>query len=192
MRTPARTCARMKGLEISMKRFAWLLFVLSLPAAAQPYKMAVIGLVHSHVWGHLPRMAKSSEVKLVGIAESIPDLVAEAKKVVGETVPIYSDYKKMLDEAKPDLVWSFVANNQHLEIVQACAPRGIHVMFEKPLAATYKESLAVQALARKHHRSRNLGGFAQHPGGEGPGAATQPLIGEIGFECLTACHRAAP
>ena len=134
-----------------MKRLACIIFLLSLPLAAQQYKMAVIGLVHSHVWGHLPRMFKGSDVKLVGIAESIPDLVVEAKKVVGESVPIFLDYKKMLDDTKPDIVWSFVANNQHLEIVQACAPRGIHVMFEKPLAATYKEALAVQALARKHH-----------------------------------------
>jgi predicted dehydrogenase len=122
-----------------------------LPLCAQEYKMAVIGLVHSHVWGHLPASAKSHDVKLVGIAETIPDLVAEAKKVAGDDVPIYSDYKKMLDEKKPDLVWSFVPNNQHLEIVQACAPRGIHVIFEKPLAATYKEALQVQKLAQQNH-----------------------------------------
>jgi predicted dehydrogenase len=134
-----------------MKRLVPLLISITLPLAAQEYKMAVIGLVHSHVWGHLPAIAKSKDVKLVGIAETIPDLVAEAKKVAGADVPIYSDFKKMLDEQKPDLIWSFVPNNQHLEIVQACAPRGIHVIFEKPLAATYKEALEVQKLARQHH-----------------------------------------
>jgi predicted dehydrogenase len=49
------------------------------------------------------------------------------------------------------LVWSFVPNNQHLEIVKACAPRGINVIFEKPLASTYKDALEVQKLARQHH-----------------------------------------
>lgn len=134
-----------------MKRLLPLLFALALPLGAQQYKMAVIGLVHSHVWGHLPAMVKSHDVKLVGIAETIPDLVAEAKKIAGPDVPIYSDYKKMLDEAKPDFVWSFVPNNQHLDIIKACAPRGIHVIFEKPLAATYKEALEVQRLAKQHH-----------------------------------------
>jgi predicted dehydrogenase len=132
-----------------MKR-SLLLAALALPLAAQEYKMAVIGLVHSHVWGHLPAMNKSKDVKLAGIAETIPDLVAEAQKIVGNSVPIYPDYKKMLTEAKPDLVWAFVPNDQHLQIVQACAPRGIHVIFEKPLAATYREALEVQKLARQH------------------------------------------
>ena len=36
------------------------------------------------------------------------------------------------------------------EIAQACAPRRISVMFEKPLASTYKDALAIRELARKH------------------------------------------
>jgi len=132
-------------------RFLLLPLLAAAPVAAQEYKMAVIGLVHSHVWGHLPAIAKGTDVKLVGIAETNQDLVAEAQKIVGVNVPIFSDYKKMLDETKPDLVWSFVPNNQHIDIVRTCAPRGINVIFEKPLAATYKEALEVQKLAQQHH-----------------------------------------
>ncbi len=120
------------------------------PAAAQEYKIAVVGLVHSHVWGHLPAMAKGSSAKLVGIAETIPELVAEAKRAAGDSVPIYSDYKKMLDEQKPGIVWAFVENNRHREIVEACAPRKIDVIFEKPLAATYKDALAIRDLAARY------------------------------------------
>src|SRR5262249_28717373 len=112
------------------------LALLALPLAAQDYKMAVIGLVHSHVWGHLPAMVKSHDVKLVGIAETNTELVAEAQKIVGPALPIYLDPKKMLAEQKPDLVWPFVPNAQHLQIVQACAPRATHVIFKNPLAAT--------------------------------------------------------
>src|SRR5262245_31670896 len=132
-------------------RFLLLPLLAATPLAAQEYKMAVIGLVHSHVWGHLPAIAKGRDVKLVGIAETNPELIAEAKKIAGENVPIFADYKKMLDEAKPDLVWSFVPNNQHLEIVKACAPRKVHVIFEKPLASTYKDALEVEKLADQHH-----------------------------------------
>jgi predicted dehydrogenase len=120
------------------------------PAAAQEYKIAVIGLLHAHVWSHLPEMAKGKTAKLVGIAETVPELVDQAKRVAGDGVPIYSDYKKMLDEQKPDMVWSFVENNRHREIVEACAPRKIHVIFEKPLAASYKDALAIRDLANKY------------------------------------------
>lgn len=126
-----------------------LFLTLMLPLGAQTYKLGVIGLVHSHVWGHLPHMLKSDAVKMVAIAEPNPELVAEAKKA-GADVPYYDDYKKMLDEQKPDIVWSFVENNRHLEIVQTCAPRKIHVMFEKPLASSYKDADAIRSLARRH------------------------------------------
>jgi predicted dehydrogenase len=131
-----------------MKRLLPLL-LLALPLAAQEYKIAVVGLVHSHVWGHLGKMVAGEQAKLVGIAETIPELVAEAKKRAPNTT-IYPDYKKMIEETKPDIVWAFVENNRHLEIVQFCAPRKINVMFEKPLASTYADSLAIRKLAQQH------------------------------------------
>ena len=118
--------------------------------AAGEYTMAVIGLVHAHVWGHLGAMLKGEHARLVGIAETVPDLVAEAKKRGAADVPFFSDYVKMLDEVRPDFVWAFVENNRHREIVEACAPKKVHVIFEKPLAATYADALAIQRLAREH------------------------------------------
>jgi predicted dehydrogenase len=135
-----------------MKRFLTVLIplALALPMAAQDYKIAIIGLVHSHVWGPLAAVASGkTPARLAAIAEPNAELVAEAKKNAPD-VPYFSDYRKMLDEVKPDIVWAFVENNRHLEIVQACAPRKIQIMFEKPLAATYKEALEIERLATKH------------------------------------------
>jgi predicted dehydrogenase len=124
------------------------------PLMAQEYKIAIIGLVHSHVWGHLNTMLRNESARLVGIAEPNQELMEEAKKQAASAgnkeVRFYDDYKKMLDETKPDIVWAFVENNRHLEIAQACAPRKIHLMFEKPLAATYKDAVAIRDLARKN------------------------------------------
>src|ERR1035438_3105159 len=86
-----------------------------LPALAQTYKIAVVGLVHSHYGGYLPRMAPSQQGKLVGIAETLPDLVAEAKQRGAANVPFFDDYRKMLDQTKPDIVWAFVENNRSEE-----------------------------------------------------------------------------
>jgi predicted dehydrogenase len=137
-----------------MKKLIFVSAILSavLTASPQPeYKIAVVGLVHSHVWGHLNSMVKNDPARLVGVAEPNQELVAEAKKAgVGENL-IFADYKKMLDQTQPDIVWAFVENNRHLEIVQVCAPRKIHVIFEKPLASTYKDAVAIRDLARKHN-----------------------------------------
>ena len=66
----------------------------ALPALAQPYKVAVIGLIHSHEGSYVPRMTRSEQIKLVGIAETIPELVQQAKERQGaKDVPFFDDYK---------------------------------------------------------------------------------------------------
>ncbi len=124
--------------------------MLALPLSAADHTIAVVGLVHSHVWGHLNKMIKGEPAKLVGVAETAPELVAEAQKRGVPADLITADWKKMIDEKKPEIVWAFVENNRHLEIVQYCAPRKIHVIFEKPLASTYKDAIAIRDLAAKN------------------------------------------
>lgn len=146
-----------------MKRAFALFCFLSVPLAAQEYKVAVVSMLHAHVWLHLGTMLKGDKVRLVGVSETLPDLIARATRedVIPQTqgvtrpgVPqslIFADWNKMIDETKPDLVWAFTPTNQHVEVVRYCAPRGIHVIVEKPLAATYKEALEIQSLAKKHN-----------------------------------------
>jgi predicted dehydrogenase len=136
---------------VSFFRLAWSLPLLAaFPAFAAEPSIAVVGLVHSHVWGHLDKMAANRPARLVGVAETAPDLIAEAKKRGVKDELIHADWRKMLEQTKPLIVWAFVENNRHREIVEFCAPRKIHVMFEKPLASTYRDALAIRDLARKH------------------------------------------
>ncbi len=134
----------------SMKRIFAYAALLAMPAMAAEHTIAVVGLVHSHVWGHLGKMVKGEPAKLVGVAETVPELIAEAQKRGVPANLIQADWKKMIDEKKPEIVWAFVENNRHMEIVQYCAPRKIHVMFEKPLASTGKDAAAIRDLARKN------------------------------------------
>lgn len=117
---------------------------------AQEPTIALVGLRHSHTWGHLEGMVKNSPAKLVAISETDPDLIAEARKLTGPEVRYYTDYRKMLDEVKPAMVWAFVENNRHHEVVEACGPRRVHVIFEKPLAATAAQAILIRDLAHRH------------------------------------------
>src|SRR5262245_8767898 len=117
----------------SMKRLMTLLCLCSLPIAAQEYKIAVVSMLHSHVWSHLGTMLKGDSVKFVGISETLPELIARAKRAdtARPAIPeslIFSDWKKMIDQTKPDFVWAFTPTNEHVDVVRYCAPRGIHVM----------------------------------------------------------------
>ncbi len=130
------------------------LFLLAFGMYGQPsvqYKIAVIGLVHAHAWGHLPTIMKGDAAKLVGISERNGELVQAAKQMGVADNLFYPDYVKMLEETKPNIVWAFVENNRHLEIAKACLPRHINLIFEKPLASTYADAKQIEALAAKYH-----------------------------------------
>ena len=123
--------------------------LLASPVLTERPRLAIAGLVHSHVWGHLERMAQMTDADLVGIAEPNPELVAEARKTA-PNARYFTDYKQMIEAQKPHIVWAFVENNRHLEVIEYCAPRKIHVIFEKPLASTYRDALKIRDLAKKH------------------------------------------
>lgn len=114
------------------------------------FRLAIIGLVHSHGWGHLRNIAKMPNVDLVGIADVNAELREDAAQIA-PGVAMYDDYRKLLEEKKPEGVWAFVENDRHLEVTRLCAERGVHVIFEKPMAATYKDAQEMLALARKHN-----------------------------------------
>ncbi len=52
---------------------------------------------------------------------------------------------------KPEAVVAFGSIYSHLEVVEACAPRGIHVMVEKPLAVNWEHARRMDSLARKYN-----------------------------------------
>jgi predicted dehydrogenase len=58
---------------------------------------------------------------------------------------------EVLAKAKPEAVTAFGSISAHLAVVQACAPKGIHVMVEKPLAVNLDHARQMAALARQHH-----------------------------------------
>ncbi|HZQ52571.1 MAG TPA: Gfo/Idh/MocA family oxidoreductase [Bryobacteraceae bacterium] len=136
-----------------MRKILFLILLCTQLHAQQPapYKIAIIGLVHAHVWGHLHSILQNKAVTLVGVAEPNPQLVQEANRLGIGMGLFYPDYTQMLDQTKPDIVWSFVENNRHLEIAKACAPRHINLIFEKPLASTYDDAKQISDLAHKYN-----------------------------------------
>jgi predicted dehydrogenase len=117
----------------------------------KPVRIGIAGLTHSHVIPLL-RNLKSREFQIVGISETNQELAQRyAKQFNIDPGIIYSSLDEMLDKTKPEGVITFTSIFDHLKVVEACAPRGIHVMVEKPLAVSTKHAEAISALAGKYH-----------------------------------------
>lgn len=119
-------------------------------AQSKPMKLAIAGLSHGHVnW--IFNREESDELVLVGIYEPNEALAKKyAQRYHLDQNLFYSDLTEMLEQVKPDAVSAFGATNDHIKVVRASAPRGIHVMVEKPLATTLEDAREIESLAREH------------------------------------------
>jgi len=63
----------------------------------------------------------------------------------------YTNVDEMLKHIKPDAVLAYNAISDHLGVVESCAPKGISVMVEKPLATTVAQTQRMAELAKQYH-----------------------------------------
>lgn len=124
---------------------------MNLLAQKEPLKVGIAGLTHTHVHWILGR-ADIGDIEIVGIAESNRDLALRYSKQHGFNMNlVYSSLEEMIAKTKPEAVTAFGSIYEHLEVVEECAPKGIHVMVEKPLAVNLKHAKKMKALAEKHN-----------------------------------------
>jgi predicted dehydrogenase len=116
----------------------------------KPLLIAVDGLAHDHVHGLLGR-AKDNDIQIIGIAEPNRELAERyLKRYNLPPSLLYPSLAELLKQQKPDAVAAFNSIYGHLSTVQQCAPLGIHVMVEKPLAVSVAHAKEMEALARRH------------------------------------------
>lgn len=118
---------------------------------SQPLKVCVAGLSHDHAYG-LMNQYKNGEVILLGIAETDKELVKvyKEKYQLPDSV-FYATIDEMLQHVHPDAVLAYNAIADHITVVEACAPKGISVMVEKPLATTVAQAMRMQVLAKQYN-----------------------------------------
>ncbi|MDR3625350.1 MAG: Gfo/Idh/MocA family oxidoreductase [Ignavibacteriaceae bacterium] len=117
----------------------------------KPIRLAIAGMTHGHIAFYFGRMIKS-DFNLVGIYEPNREMALRyAKRYNFDPKLIYDDLDKMLDAVKPEAIAAFGSVLDHAAVVEVCAPRGINIMVEKPLATTVKQAERMAELAKKYH-----------------------------------------
>jgi len=140
--------------KITFKYCIILVAVLSLNtmfSQEEPVRLGIAGLSHGHVGWILGR-ENIDDVKLVGIVETNEELAKRLADQFGFSMDlVYDSMEEMIAATNPEAVAAFGTIYDHLSVVQACAPKGIHVMVEKPLAISLDHAKKMADLARKHN-----------------------------------------
>jgi predicted dehydrogenase len=113
-------------------------------------RVVVAGTSHGHAAWILDK-AKSDEMEIVGIYEPDKKLAEKnALKYHLDPALFFNDLDKVLELKKPEAVLAFGSIKEHLFVVQVAAPKGIHIMVEKPLAVNLKDAEQMKSIADKN------------------------------------------
>lgn len=108
-------------------------------------KAAIIGLgkmgiSHAAILGGLP------DVELAAVCDTDSLLQSVFKKLTKTTC--YTDYKKMIEEVKPDCVYVVTPTKLHYDMVMFALEHNCNVFCEKPFALTPKQGEEMVAVAK--------------------------------------------
>jgi predicted dehydrogenase len=124
---------------------------ISIMAQKKPLRVGVAGLTHTHVHWILGR-ENHGDIEIVGIAEPNRTLAERYAREHGFSMNlVYNTLEEMIAATKPQAITAFGTIFEHLKVVEVAAPKGIHVMVEKPLAVNMEHAKKMEALAKKHN-----------------------------------------
>ncbi len=119
------------------------------PPASAPLKLVIAGLVHGHVHSFLHSAVDRSDVRLVGVYDADPALLAAAlaERKLPSSVG-FTDVEKMLTETRPEAMAIFSSTADHPALVAAAAKHHVHAMMEKPLAVSVADGESIARSAQ--------------------------------------------
>jgi predicted dehydrogenase len=97
---------------------------------------------------HVEALRRLGSVEVVGLAESNAGLAEQKAKLLG-IAQAYGDYKDLLKDDRIEVVHNCTPNFVHFKINKDVIAAGKHLVSEKPLAMTSKESAELVRLAKK-------------------------------------------
>jgi len=117
-------------------------------------KVAVIGIGSMGI-NHLRVYSELENVEVVGAADVSEDRLQMVASRF--SVRTYLDYQELVEKEKPDAISITVPTSEHENVASFCLEQGVHVLIEKPIAATVDEGRRLIALAEKMEKQLMVG-----------------------------------
>ena len=113
-------------------------------------RIAGINFDHFHMGDLLRMVHDHPDAELVGICDAQPARMVEATR--NFSIPshaVFTDVEACMEQTKPDVVILCPAAAHHAEYTQRVAKYGVHILMEKPFAATLAQADAMIAAMPK-------------------------------------------
>lgn len=108
-----------------------------------------MGKNHVRVYEEMP------DVELVAVADQNEATLTNIRKL--HNVPVYTDYRQMVEQARPEAVSVVVPTIAHHDVACYLLEQGCHVLVEKPIAASLTEAERLIATAKRAKRVLMVG-----------------------------------
>ena len=110
-------------------------------------RIGIVGLVHDHVWGVLNQFVALENAEVTCAADMNEPLLKKVKDLgVKKT---YKRYEDLLADEKIDAVIVYTENSRAADVTEAAAEHGLHVMVEKPMAASLEQARRMYRAAER-------------------------------------------
>ncbi|MBW8349227.1 Gfo/Idh/MocA family oxidoreductase [Bacillus sp. IITD106] len=107
---------------------------------------------------HLKALSSCKDAQLTAVSDLNYERMEDAEKYYltisgqGDPIKFYKNYKEMLEDENIDAVIIASFSGIHAEMANAALSANKHVVLEKPMALSIKESNKLIYLAQKHHK----------------------------------------
>ena len=115
---------------------------------SKTYRVGVACMSHDHVWGELHHWKNLPNVELVAGGDDEPELLEQLQKEFG-VKKLYSSFQEMIAKEELDIIQAAGGNSEGADIVEAAVAKGLHVISEKPMAATLAQAERMKSAAEK-------------------------------------------
>ncbi|MCR5593759.1 MAG: Gfo/Idh/MocA family oxidoreductase [Saccharofermentans sp.] len=119
----------------------------------EKYKVMIIGCGRVAV-KHLKAISKNArKCELAALV----DVSEEAARRLSPDAAYFSDYKKAIDEVKPDIVAVTVPSGLHFEIAKYAMEHGCNLLLEKPMTMSSSESKQIYDISKSTGKKIAMG-----------------------------------
>lgn len=144
----------------------------------EPLHLGVIGAGRIAQSAHLPAIARTSRVRLAGIADPSERLREHVARRYDTRA--YAGAEPLLERRDIDAVIVAVPDRLHLEVASAALEAGKHVLIEKPLAPSLAEATTLAERAQTSGLVLQVGAMKRHdPGVRAAATAIREQLGEV-------------